>query len=80
MGVKTVPTEKYVKQLLGDKEFITSENIPLANDFDYVMSIMIVAEYDCENSGYRLELQDGSVSKNGYTIPNMRIEKVENIF
>lgn len=75
MGVKTIPTEKYVEQLLGDKDFISSENIPLNNDFDYVMSIMIAAEYDYKQSGYRLELLDGSISKNGYSIPNMRIVK-----
>jgi len=44
------------------------------------MSIMIAAEYDYIKSGYRLELLDGSVSKNGYSIPNMRIEKNKNIF
>lgn len=75
MGVKTIPTEKYVEQLLGDKDFISSENIPLNNDFDYVMSIMIAAEYDYKQSGYMLELLDGSISKNGYFIPNMRIVK-----
>lgn len=75
MGVKTIPTEKYVEQLLGDKDFISSENIPLNNDFDYVMSIMIAAEYDYKQSGYMLELLDGSISKNGYSIPNMRIVK-----
>ena len=75
MGVKTIPTEKYVEQLLGDKDFISSDNIPLNNDFDYVMSIMIAAEYDYQSSSYRLELLDGSVSRNGYKIPAMKISK-----
>ena len=73
MSVKTVSPEDYVVQLLADKGFISSEDIPLSNDFDYVMSIMIVAQYDCETSRYRLEFLDGSHSRNGYSIPNMII-------
>ena len=73
MSVKTVPPEDYVAQLLAGKDFISSEDIPLSNDFDYVMSIIIVAQYDCETSRYRLELLDGSHSRNGYSIPNMII-------
>ncbi|AOT68720.1 hypothetical protein SAMN02745975_03152 [Geosporobacter subterraneus DSM 17957] len=45
MGIKTILAEEYVGQLLGDKDFITSEDIPLDNDFDFVMSLMIAAEY-----------------------------------
>jgi len=75
MSISTIPTEKYVEQLLGDREFIASDSIPLENDFDYVMSIMIAAEYDCKNSVNRLELLGGSTNKNGYTIPNMRLHR-----
>lgn len=75
MAVKTVPPEGYVMQILGDKDYITSDDIPLNNDFDYVMSIMIVAEYDCNNSRYRLDFLDGSINRNGYSIPNMTISK-----
>lgn len=75
MSVKTIPTEEYIGQLLRDKDYITSEDIPLYNDFDYVMSIMIAAEYDYQNSSYRLEFLDGNVSRNGYSIPSMRISK-----
>ena len=75
MGIKAIPTEEYVRQLLGDKELITSEDIPLNNDFDYMMSLMITAEYDYQNSNYRLQLLDGSVCRNGYSIPNMQIRK-----
>ena len=39
------------------------------------MSIMIAAEYDYLSSSYRLELLDGSVSRNGYKIPAMKISK-----
>jgi hypothetical protein len=75
MGIKTIPAEEYVRQLLGDKEFITSDDIPLDNDFDFVMTLMITAEYDYQSSNYRLQLLDGSVCRNGYTIPNMQIRK-----
>ncbi len=75
MSVKTIPTAEYVSQLLKGKEYIMSEDIPLNNDFDYVMSIMIAAEYDHNDSNYRLQLLDGNVYKNGYSIPNMRIER-----
>lgn len=75
MSVKTIPAKKNVSQLLENKDYITSEDIPLNNDFDYVMSIIIAVEYDHRNSNYRLRLLDGNVCKNGYSIPNMRIEK-----
>jgi hypothetical protein len=75
MSVETIPAEEYVMQLLGGKEFITSEDIPLNDDYDYVMSLMIAAEYDYKKSGYRLEILDGSVERNGYSIPNVRITK-----
>lgn len=75
MAVKTVPTEDYARQILGDRDFITSDDIPMSNDFDYVMSIMIAAEYDYINSSYRLELLDGNIIRNGYTVPNIRICK-----
>jgi len=73
MSVKTVPPEDYVVQLLAGKDFISSDDIPLSDDFDYVMSFIIVAQYDCETSRYRLEPLDGSHSRNGYSIPNMII-------
>ncbi len=75
MAVKAVPAEGYVMGLMGDKEFITSEDLPLNNDFDYVMSILIAAEYDHKKSRYRLDFLDGSVSKNGYTIPLLKFTK-----
>jgi hypothetical protein len=75
MSVKTIPAEEYVMQLLGGRGSITSEDIPLNNDSDYVMSLMIAAEYDYKKSGYRLEILDGSVERNGYSIPNIKIMK-----
>lgn len=75
MGIKAVPVEEYVDQLLVGRSSITSDEIPLDNDFDYVMSVMIAAEYDCKSSSYRLEFLDGRVNRNGYTIPNMQIIK-----
>ena len=37
MSVKMIPTDQYVAQILGDKDFILSESIPLDNDFDCVV-------------------------------------------
>lgn len=56
MSVKTIPAKKNVSQLLENKDYITSEDIPLNNNFDYVMSIIIAVEYDHRNSNYRLRL------------------------
>jgi len=75
MSVKTVPTDEYVAQILGDKDFILSESIPVDNDFDYVMSLMIVATYDCQQSKYLLEFLGGDTPKGRYTLPNMKISK-----
>ena len=75
MSVKTIPTDEYVAQILGNRDFILSENIPLNNDFDYVMSLMIVATYDCQRSNYMLEFLSGDTSKGRYTLPNIKIYK-----
>ena len=72
-----IPTPMYIEQLLRDVDSITSEQLPLENDFDFVMSIKIVVEYDCKSSGYELQLFDGVTSKNGYSIPNMKIYRVQ---
>ena len=77
MGVTTIPTPTYIEQLLRDVDSIASEQLPLETDFDFVMSIKIVAEYDCKISGYEVQLFDGITTKKGYSIPNMKISKVQ---
>ena len=75
MGIKTIPATEYVEKLLGNRDSITSADFPMENDFDFIMSMMIAAGYDSENSTYHLEFGAGEVKKNGYTIPNMTISK-----
>jgi hypothetical protein len=74
VGAKAIPAEEYVERLLKGKESITSEEMPFDSEFDYAMTCAITAEQN-EESGYKVEFLGGNASKNGYTIPNMRIVK-----
>ena len=56
MSVKTIPAEEYVNQLLGDKDFITSSDIPLNNDFDYVMCPFAIIIYNSCTISYNSQL------------------------
>ena len=75
MGVKTIPTEEYVARLLEGREYMESKDFPLENDFDFVMSLMVVMDYEEGESPYNLEFLEGKVKKNGYSIPNMEISR-----
>lgn len=49
---------------------MTTADLPLNSDYDYVMSLILLAE---QGESYEVEVLEGTVSKNGYTVPNLRI-------
>lgn len=63
--------EAYLKRIFaGGKRKLTSADLPLENDDDYVCSIMLSV-----SDRHKVEFLDGSITRNGYTIPNMVIKK-----
>lgn len=75
MSVKTIPVAEYVDKLLMSRNRISSGDLQIDGDFDYVMLLMLVMEYDSEKSTYRIEFGDGQVKVGGYGIPNMVISR-----
>jgi len=75
MSVKTMPVNDYVDKLLRDRDRVTSGELQIDSDLDYVMIIMLVMEYDREKSPYHLEFGEGQVEIGIYGIPNMIISR-----
>lgn len=75
MSVKTLPAEKYLDSLFEQGiESITSAELPLESDFEYVMSMQIFME--CESSlKYAIKLLCGTITQGRYTVPNFIITK-----
>ncbi|SDN14185.1 hypothetical protein [Acetanaerobacterium elongatum] len=63
--------EAYLKRIFaGGKRKLTSADLPLENDDDFVCSIMLSMCDECE-----VQPLEGSISKNGYTIANLVIRR-----
>ena len=75
MSVKTIPVNEYVDKLLRDRDSISSAEIEIGGDFDYVMLMMVAMEYDSETSPYRLVYSEGQTTTGVYNIPNMVISR-----
>ena len=68
----------YVDQLLANsKGEISSENITIAEDGEFILLLLAVLRAHDREVDYRVELLDGSVERNGYRIPRMIIRKKE---
>ena len=75
MGVKTIPVNEYADKLLRGRDRVTSGELQIDGDFDYVMLLMLVMEYESKKSSYHLEFGEGQVQIGRYGIPNMIISK-----
>jgi len=75
MSVKTIPVNDYVDKLLRGRDRATSGELQIDGDFDYVMLLMLVMEYDSKKSPYRLEFGEGQVEIGIYGVPNMIISR-----
>lgn len=67
----------YVDRWLGESGEFCSEDIPLKDDKDYIMSLFAVLNGRDAASAYTIEELEGSYSKNGYTIPRFRLRRKE---
>jgi len=75
MSVKTIPVNDYVDRILQDRDYVTSGELQIDGDFDYVMLFMLVMEYDSKKSPYYLEFGEGQVEIGRYGVPNMVISR-----
>ena len=75
MSVKTIPVNDYVYRILQGRDRVTSGEFQIDGDFDYVMLLMLVMEYDSKKSSYHLEFGEGQVQIDRYSIPNFVIRR-----
>lgn len=61
----------YVKELLKDKKELSVQDIKINNDEEFTMLIIGAVRANEKSMKYDLRFDNGVVSKNGYTIPNM---------
>lgn len=55
-----------------------SEDIPLKNDKDYVMSLLAVLTGGDRSADFTVQELDGERRENGYAIPKLQISRKEN--
>jgi hypothetical protein len=75
MSVKPIPATEYVDRILADRDNISSSELEVEGDFDFVMLMMVALDYDVEASPYLLEFSQGQTRIGRYYIPNMRISR-----
>jgi hypothetical protein len=62
---------RYMRERFGEAEVLRSENLPLSDDNDYVMSILAVVNASDRNAFYCVRPLEGTCQKGRYTIPNV---------
>lgn len=75
MSVKTIPVNEYADRILQGHDRVSSDELQINGDFDYVMLMMLTMEYDRLKSPYRLEFGEGQTAIGRYEIPNMTISR-----
>ena len=68
----------YVQGWLGESDVCRSEDIPLKNDKDYVMSLLAVLTGGDRSADFTVQELDGERRENGYAIPKLQISRKEN--
>ena len=78
-GVQTCALPiSYVQGWLGESDVCSSEDIPLKNDKDYVMSLLAVLTGGDRSADFTVQELDGERRENGYAIPELQISRKEN--
>lgn len=62
----------YVRNLMGDADVISSREICLANNEDFILLILAALKSAEKNAFYRVEFLNSTIDCNGYKIPEMR--------
>lgn len=66
---------EYVDRLFGNKNEITSRDIVIENDDDYIMTLLSAVQVNERGSGYTIEFADEDVVYGRYEIPFMTYRK-----
>ena len=69
--------EAYVQAWLGDAESCDSNDLSIAEDRDYIMSLLAILGSKDRSAGYTVEELGGTCQKNAYSIPQMTIRRKE---
>ena len=69
--------EDYVQTRLGDTGLCYSEDLSIADDRDYIMSLLAVLGGKDASAGYTVEELGGAFRVNGYLIPQMLFRRKE---
>jgi len=56
---------------------VSSETIPIYNDTDFILLILAIVRANERDMDYKVQMNNGRLNSNGYTIPNMTISKRE---
>lgn len=65
----------FVDSLLTGRSEITSDNIEITNNEDFILLILAVVRQNDLGMDYKIQLSEGKVNRNGYVIPNMNIKR-----
>lgn len=63
----------YVKELMSGSDVISSREIRLANDEEFILLMLATLKSVEKNVFYRIEFLDNAIHSNGYRVPEMRI-------
>ena len=77
-GILSFFVMPYVQGWLGESDVCRSEDIPLENDKDYVMSLLAVLTGGDRSADFTVQELDGERRENGYAIPELQISRKEN--
>lgn len=69
--------EAYVRGWLGNADSRCSAELSLKEDKDYIMSLLAILESKNASAGYVIQELGGSFYENGYSIPQMQIQRKE---
>lgn len=66
---------QYVKNLFGDRDTISTDDLDVVDDNNYLLSILSVAGADDADAFYKVKINDGQKSVCGYSAPNVTFNK-----
>ena len=65
----------FVRSVMGQMDVITSNEIPLEGDEDFILLMLASIKGGERSAFYNVEFTKGYTVNNGYRIPNMRLIK-----
>lgn len=77
-GYPVARIRAYVNSLFMEgQSSVSSETIPIYSDTDFILLILTIVRANERGMDYMVQMNNGRLNRNGYTIPNMTISKKE---